>query len=248
MLELAGLLGPDQPLFSVTPHGIGDEPIPNSIEAMAHDRYSAIVKAQPEGPYRLGGYCASGLVAFEAARLLVAAGKQVEMVVMIDPPTVNAARSMQLIVAAMNRTRSATPSLAYQTIRWTFRTSALFNQFRNLPLARRGAFLRDNARKIVERGEHLAFGQSRKSGRPNAPASAGPQLFEERNSKYSNVVFNYVPRPLAVPVVYFSVEYGLGAWKRISADVEVVKLPGAHGDIDLVFFADDLRRRLRHQG
>ena len=46
-----------------------------------------------------------GIVAFEVARLLVAAGKKVELVVMIDPPTVNANRSLQLLFATMRRAR-----------------------------------------------------------------------------------------------------------------------------------------------
>ena len=61
--------------------------IPRSIEAMAAERLPLILEAQPEGPYRLCGYCIGGIVAFETARLLVAAGKDVEMVFMIDPPT-----------------------------------------------------------------------------------------------------------------------------------------------------------------
>ena len=77
---LTNLLGPDQPIFIVIPHGTGDEPIPTSIKAMASDRLPLIVQAQPEGPYRLCGNCLGGIVAFEVARLLLAAGKEVEMV------------------------------------------------------------------------------------------------------------------------------------------------------------------------
>ena len=84
-VRLARLLGPDQPLFIVPPHGIGDEPIPSSIEAMAADRLPLIVDAQPKGPYRLCGYCNGGIVAFEVARILISAGEKVEMVGMIDP-------------------------------------------------------------------------------------------------------------------------------------------------------------------
>ena len=66
-MTLAKFLGPDQPLLVVAPHGTGDEPIPHSIEVMAADRLPLIVKAQPEGPYRLAGKCVGEIVAFEVA-------------------------------------------------------------------------------------------------------------------------------------------------------------------------------------
>ena len=64
----------------------GGEPIPPSIEAMAADRLSAIVEAQPTGPYRLAGHCVGGIVALETARLLMRLNHRVETVVMIDSP------------------------------------------------------------------------------------------------------------------------------------------------------------------
>ncbi len=91
-IRLARLLGPDQPVFIVAPHGLNGEPIPSSIEAMAADRLPLIRDAQPKGPYRLCGYCNGGIVAFEVARLLVSSGKEVEMIGVIDPPPLNPPR------------------------------------------------------------------------------------------------------------------------------------------------------------
>ena len=97
-MGLTQILGSDQPVLVVVPHG-GSEAFPQSIEAMAADRLPLILEAQPEGPYRLCGYCVGGMVAFEAARLLLAAGKEVDMVFMIDAPTINARKSMQLLLS-----------------------------------------------------------------------------------------------------------------------------------------------------
>ena len=87
--DLARKLAPETPLIVVAPHGMGDEPMPPSIEAMAAERLPAILELQPAGPYRLGGHCAGAPVALETARLLLARGHQVEIVVMIDPPPVS---------------------------------------------------------------------------------------------------------------------------------------------------------------
>ena len=103
--RVAAALGSDQPIFAVQPHGARNEPVPHSIEAMALYLLPPIIMAQPQGPYRLCGYCTSGLVAFEVARLLVAAGKQVDMVIIIDLPTANARRSVQMLASIINRLR-----------------------------------------------------------------------------------------------------------------------------------------------
>src|SRR5579863_9179335 len=87
--DLARKLAPEVPLIVVAPPGMGDEPIPPSIEAMAAERLPAILEIQPTGPYRLGGHCAGAIVALETARMLLARGHQVEIVAMIDPPAVS---------------------------------------------------------------------------------------------------------------------------------------------------------------
>jgi len=68
--SLARLIDEERPFYSVAPHGVDGKPVPPSIQAMAADRLDALLAAQPEGPFLLGGYCAGGLVALETARLL----------------------------------------------------------------------------------------------------------------------------------------------------------------------------------
>jgi acyl carrier protein len=84
--HLARKLGPEVSLIAVAPHGIGDEPIPPSIEDMAADRLPAILNAQPNGPYCVAGHCVGGIVALETARLLIALNHKVEAVVIVDSP------------------------------------------------------------------------------------------------------------------------------------------------------------------
>ncbi len=78
--NLANYLDPDVPLY-----GLQAPPEPlDDLEAMAA-RYVAEVRSlRPDGPYRVGGYCIGGGVAFEMARQLSASGLEVDAVVLID--------------------------------------------------------------------------------------------------------------------------------------------------------------------
>ena len=114
--NLASLLGSAQPLFVIAPHDLDAERIPRLIEDMAAERLPLILKIQPRGPYRLCGYCLAGLVAFEVARLLIAAGERVEMVGMIDSPTVSGRRSVQFLLSAMRCARPIASSVVDRAV------------------------------------------------------------------------------------------------------------------------------------
>ena len=89
-LSLARHLGSDQPFYALQPHGLDDQSIPETIEAMAEYHLKTLRNFQPEGPYLLGGHCNGGLIAFEMARRLEAAGAKVELLVMICAAATNA--------------------------------------------------------------------------------------------------------------------------------------------------------------
>ena len=72
--------------------------------------YLAEIRArQPSGPYRLGGYCIGGCLAFEMAQQLRAAGEEVEILVMIDavPPTYRPGGRPSLLSRLAGRARRA---------------------------------------------------------------------------------------------------------------------------------------------
>lgn len=62
-------------------------PLHGSIEEMASDYIREIMDVQPEGPYVICGYCMGGYVAFEIARQLIAADKQVAELMLINSQT-----------------------------------------------------------------------------------------------------------------------------------------------------------------
>ena len=78
--DLASYLDPEMPLY-----GLQAPPEPHSrLEAMADHYVAEVQRLDPTGPYRLGGYCVGGGIAFEMARRLSSQGRSVEWVVLID--------------------------------------------------------------------------------------------------------------------------------------------------------------------
>lgn len=82
---LAHDLGPDQPFYVVEPYSFESLQSPPTLEDIAAECIKSVRAIQPEGPYRLGGYCGAGFIIFEMAQQLHAAGQHVEKLVMIEP-------------------------------------------------------------------------------------------------------------------------------------------------------------------
>jgi thioesterase domain-containing protein len=83
--ELAGHLGPEQPVYGLEARGLdGSEPPHTTIEAMAAAYVTEILAREADGPYFLAGYCFGGRVAFEMARQLVAGGREVGLLARLD--------------------------------------------------------------------------------------------------------------------------------------------------------------------
>src|SRR5436309_3634175 len=72
---LARELGADQPFYALEPYQFDGLAVPPTVETMAAAHIQSMRDVQPEGPYLLGGWCNGGLVAYEMARQLQAAGQ-----------------------------------------------------------------------------------------------------------------------------------------------------------------------------
>jgi amino acid adenylation domain-containing protein len=57
-----------------------------SLDGLVADYTSRIRAAQPDGPYRLGGWSMGGIIAFEVARRLEQAGAEVGLLALLDAP------------------------------------------------------------------------------------------------------------------------------------------------------------------
>jgi oxalate---CoA ligase len=168
-----------EPILAIACHGSNGKAMARSIEDMAAAKLPAILRAQPRGPYRLGGYRAGALVALEAARLLAAAGREVAVVALVDPPTITAHRPAQFLLSLLGR-------------------------------------------------------MSGKRPRQGVDGTAG-----------------YVPAPVALSLLVFSNENEGRVWWRVSADVELINLPGSRDDWvtrHAVAVTSYLRARLQNIG
>jgi acyl transferase domain-containing protein/thioesterase domain-containing protein/acyl carrier protein len=85
--HLAQLLGADRPFYGLQARGLyGDAPPHTTFPAAAADYIAEMRVVQPHGPYLVGGFSGGGLIAWEIARQLEAAGETVSIVVLLDTP------------------------------------------------------------------------------------------------------------------------------------------------------------------
>ena len=83
--DLVKYIEPDIPLYGIQAKGLdGRTPAHQTIEAMASDYLSELLKIQPNGPYYLLGYCMGGTVALEMSQKLEASGRKVAFLGMIE--------------------------------------------------------------------------------------------------------------------------------------------------------------------
>jgi amino acid adenylation domain-containing protein len=93
--EIAQYLGPDRPVYGIQPSSpwggtletcpTKGQPQPSApLEASAADYLETLCTFQREGPYYLAGYSFAGIVAFEVARQLIAQGREVKFLALID--------------------------------------------------------------------------------------------------------------------------------------------------------------------
>jgi thioesterase domain-containing protein/acyl carrier protein len=214
-LRLARRLGPRQPVHVVPPFTGAGRPVPPTVEAMAAAQLDVVRALQPRGPYRLAGYCNGGLVAYEIARLLRAAGEAVEMVALIAAaPVTPLARTGRILRAAAALTGLPPESVAEPVAR----VRSLVEALGELPRWQRLAFVAAKCR-LLARG-----------------AQAGEATPPDVMDVYHRVVMRYFPRPAPDHVVVFWPEQepwgpasaAAAAWRRLVPAVDVHVVPGDH--------------------
>jgi thioesterase domain-containing protein/acyl carrier protein len=86
-IDVVKLLDADQPVLSLVAKEAMEESSNYDLVREAAAHVETILEYAPHGPYRVGGFCASGIVAYEVAQQLVDRRHDVELLVLFD--TVN---------------------------------------------------------------------------------------------------------------------------------------------------------------
>jgi amino acid adenylation domain-containing protein len=222
--KIARALGPEQPVFALTPCGLDGEAAPPTIEEMAVRHLNALRRHRARGPYRLVGNCNGGLVALEMARRLAEEGEAVEHVFVIRTSAQNARfsaarrlieRGGRLLGIAAATQRDLVKRWGWFACEWSAATPA-----RRAGLL--GAKLIKLARLRTE------------STPPPSPASA-PDDRDTLIDTFGAAAAQYVPLPYHGKVVVFwpiedpePVSDALKWWRRISPHVEIEVIPGDH--------------------
>jgi thioesterase domain-containing protein/acyl carrier protein len=242
--DLARHLGVEQPVFAVQPLGLDGGRVPATIEEMAEAQLGLIRGLQPEGPYLVGGYCNGGLVAYEVARRLAAAGETVEPVVLIAAAADTRLRRLRPLAARLARMLGLG---ADEAADYFARLRYLGDRLRG---ARAWTRLGVGAETVVTLTREIA---ARLRGVPAAPftrtpipADAGTAvrvadelLSHETYARYFTAVMAYVPRRFAGRLLVFWPEEEaprrpadpLLGWGPLAKHVEVIRVPGDHHTI-----------------
>ena len=104
---LARACGPDQPFYVLEPFTFDDNEGAPTVEAIARAHIEAMRGVQARGPYRLGGFCNGGLLAYEMARQLEAAGEQVEFLGLISPTEPVQFSALRTVCEGLRKVRRA---------------------------------------------------------------------------------------------------------------------------------------------
>lgn len=126
-------LGGGRPVFSLP------LPPPDTIEAMAGHCLASLRRFHPSGPYLLGGWCASGVIAFEMGRRLEMEGEPVRLLALFD------ARTVLPIEAAFPQSAWIAAVRLAQKVRFHFA------RWRELPASSAAAYAADRVRGVLGR-------------------------------------------------------------------------------------------------
>jgi amino acid adenylation domain-containing protein len=104
-LRLCQTLGSDQPVVFVrlTQEDIERLNERSTLEHIAACFLQKILEIQPTGPYTLGGLCIGGVLAYEIAVQLRAAGHEVDLLVLLDPPSPSYLKMRNPLTARMTQ-------------------------------------------------------------------------------------------------------------------------------------------------
>jgi amino acid adenylation domain-containing protein len=121
---LAQACGPQQPFYTLETYKFaGMEQLP-TLEQIAAEHITTLRSVQPHGPYLLGGFCNGGLLAYEMAQQLHAAGERIELLALITPSDTDTIGILRTLIRKAGALRGHTAqqnTISYLRIRHALR-------------------------------------------------------------------------------------------------------------------------------
>ncbi|MEP4078997.1 amino acid adenylation domain-containing protein [Haloferula sp.] len=214
--EMAEKLPKERPFMAIESPDLGhsDEIRIESIERTASKYVELLREKKPEGPYLLAGYSYGGVVAYEMARQLVAAGEQVPFLGLFD--TVN-------------------PSAETRAYAFSERMSVYWNAQADKPLIGRIASIAGRFKDGVE--THLRVKSEVATARSSETAEAHTELRAvQLREAHEQAMRAYEPESYDGELTLFRAEavndkfaipddYG---WSGLVKELKIIEVPGQH--------------------
>jgi thioesterase domain-containing protein/acyl carrier protein len=231
---LSRRLGADQPMIGLAWPELAALPANFSVKDIAANVIEALREIRPHGPYYLGGWCMSGVIVYEMAQQLRAAGEVVELLVLFDANNPSYVREFRGLKALPKRAYLLCQKLAYKLGK----------------VARKGPA---GALSYVLQRIRSTLTNTLGHRRADNEQSAG---YDPRQSMelQSRVAADYEPQPYGAPIVLFrSAAYQTGrfrdltlGWGKVAqGKFDVHEIPGEHHDMFLEPHVDLLAEKLR---
>jgi thioesterase domain-containing protein/non-ribosomal peptide synthetase component F len=188
--ELTTLLDADQPVYGLQTPDIDGAQRTTTVEQLAELYVSDIRRVQKHGPYQLCGLSFGGLVAYEMACQLAAAGEEVGLVALFDTGN-----------PAYYRTLSPERSAEFRT---TYLRDRILKYARNLMWGRLGAALRDVRQLIGSRSSVAAWMTVRRLFQ--AIGQPIPRIVRSNFIMFLLIGRSYAPKPYPGTIHLFRAE------------------------------------------
>ncbi|TDD73312.1 SDR family NAD(P)-dependent oxidoreductase [Actinomadura darangshiensis] len=212
--QLTDLLGGDQPVYGL--ERFEDAP---PVEERAARYVQHLVEAQPEGAFRLGGWSFGGVLAYETARQLQRAGREVEFVALfdaglplaVDDESDTLARRFSAFADYINETYGLDVTLTYEELSGLDEES----QF---------ALVMERAAPLVDYIPPAALTHQLTSHQDTRSLEAyQPEPYD------GHVILYYAPEetPWAVRDARYVLD-GTNGFGGLCSDLEIVTIPGVH--------------------
>ncbi len=208
---LAEHLGPNQPCFGLTVPGLDGKTKPlTRVEDITAAMLQNVRLVQPQGPYQFVGYSFGGLLAYEAAQQLTAAGETVSLLAIYDTFTPDGRKS-----------RPAWQRLILHLYLLIARPGRL--QYLRDRVKRRQTLAEAEADPIEPIPKAGSTVDTKLIGKLNARAAA---IYRPRPYPGSVVLFRATER--AIHNIFYKIDPSSGWGKLTEGRVQVIHLPGTH--------------------